>query len=119
MRIESERIPWRESAERLLERIPGIVSATIEGTQHSVFRVRVWYEPTWPVSQVLEAVRRCLIEDAKARIVATRFQAIVAQPDRRGERRPRFEGAPAPTPYRALSPDASIDRKSTRLNSSH
>ncbi|MEQ9401699.1 MAG: hypothetical protein RJQ04_21210 [Longimicrobiales bacterium] len=40
------RLPWHTPAERMLEGIPGVVSATIEGERHSVYEVRVWYEPT-------------------------------------------------------------------------
>jgi hypothetical protein len=92
---QAERLPWEESAERLLESVPGVVSAAIEGTQYSVSEVRVWYEPTWPLGQIIEAVRECLTRDAKARLAAARFHAVVAQPDRRLERRPRPHGASA------------------------
>ena len=91
---QSLRLSWRDSAQRLLESVPGAVSATIEGTQHSVSGVRVWYEPAWPVGQVMEAVQRCLTQEAKARLTATRFHAVVAHPDRRIERRPRPAVAP-------------------------
>ena len=85
---------WRESAELLLERIPGVVSASIEGSRDWVTAVRIWYEPDWPVRQVMAAVDECLIHEG-ARLAATRFDAVVAQPDRRAVRRPRADEAPA------------------------
>ena len=85
---------WRESAELLLERIPGVVSATIEGSHDWVTAVRIWYESTWPVRQVMAAVDECLIKEG-ARLAATRFEAVVAEPDRRAARRPRPERTPA------------------------
>ncbi|NJD20529.1 MAG: hypothetical protein FIA95_14760, partial [Gemmatimonadetes bacterium] len=74
--------------------MPGGVSAIIEGPRHSVSEVRVWYEPTWPVGQVIEAVHECLTKDVGARVGEARFHAVVAQPARRTERRAR----PAPEP---------------------
>ena len=103
----SPRLSWRESAERLLEGVPGVVSATIEGTQHSVSGVRVWYEPTWPVGQVMEAVHKCLTDEAKARLTATRFHAVVEHADRRLERRPRPARAPTPPAHLGSTPTAS------------
>ena len=84
-------LPWHEFAELLLQGVAGVVSATIEGSQHSVSEVRVWYEPTWPVGQVIEAVHECLTKEAKARLAVARFHAVVAQPDRRTESRARPE----------------------------
>jgi hypothetical protein len=84
------RLTWRKSAERLLEGIPGVVSATIEGSREAVREVRVWYEPTSPPARVMAAVDECLIE-LGARLAATRFHAVVAQPDRRATRRARPE----------------------------
>ena len=78
----------------LLERIPGVVSATIEGSHDWVTAVRIWYESTWPVRQVMAAVDECLIKEG-ARLAATRFEAVVAEPDRRAARRPRPEHTPA------------------------
>jgi hypothetical protein len=40
------RSPWHKSAESLVESIPGMISATIEGSRKWVSEVRVWYEPT-------------------------------------------------------------------------
>src|SRR5437868_4907507 len=85
--------PWNEAAERLLEALPGVVSARIEGTRDWVTDVRVWYEPTWPIDQVMAAVDHCLIGEG-ARLAATRFHATIAQPDRRAARRPRPEPLP-------------------------
>lgn len=87
-------LPRNESAELLLETVPGVVSATVEGSRHSVSEVRVWYEPTWPVGQVMNAVYECLTNRAKARLTAARFHAVVTQPDRRTTRRARPERSP-------------------------
>jgi hypothetical protein len=95
---------WRKSAERLLEAIPGVVSATIEGSRDAVSAVRVWYEPTWPAAQVMAAVDECLIKQG-ARLAATRFQAVVAQPDRRATRRERPDPAPEPAASPETPPD--------------
>ncbi len=77
-----------------MERIPGVVSATIEGSHDWVTAVRIWYEPTWPVQQVMAAVDECLIKEG-ARLAVTRFDAVVTKPDRRAARRPRLERTPA------------------------
>jgi len=93
MQSASERrslgLPWHEFAELLLQGVPGVVSATIEGGQHSVSEVRVWYEPTWPVGEVIDAVHECLTKEARARLAVARFHAVVAVPDRRAEQRAR------------------------------
>lgn len=90
------RPPWNASVEALLETIPGVVTARIEGTRDWVTEVRVWYEPAWPAAQVMAAVDTRLIEEG-ARLASTQFHAVVAQPDRRGARRARQpEEAPAP-----------------------
>jgi hypothetical protein len=92
---------WCESAERLLERIPGVVSARIEGSRDWVTAVRVWYEPNRSVAQVMAAVDECLIKEG-ARLAATQFDAVVAQPDRRTVPRPR----PQVTPQAPAAPAA-------------
>ncbi len=112
MKSASERrgpsLPWNESAELLLETVPGVVSATIEGSRHSVSEVRVWYEPTWPVGQVMDAVYECLTNEAKAHLAAARFHAVVTQPDRRTTRRARPERAPTTSDGRESSHDTPL-----------
>ena len=83
---------WNEVAEQLLESIPGVVSATVEGSREWVSEVRVWYEPTWAADQVMAAVDSRLIQEG-ARLAATQFHAVVAHPDRRAARRARPERA--------------------------
>lgn len=80
---------WRESAETLLEKIPGVVSARVQGAREAVSEVRVWYEPTWPVGQVIDAVHRCLSHEVEAHVGAAKFHAVVALPDRRAQPRVR------------------------------
>jgi len=87
--LQTPRLHWHDTAEALLENIPGVVSATIQGPPDDVAEVRVWYEPTWSVGQVIEAVHDCLTRKAGARLGAARFHAVVANPDRRAGRRPR------------------------------
>jgi hypothetical protein len=101
------RLPWHESARLLLESIPGVISATIEGPREAVSEVRVWYEPTWPVAQVMADVDECLVKEG-ARLADTRFYAVVAQPDRRAARRARPAGAPSTSADAATSPDGSL-----------
>lgn len=112
MMSESERrsphLSWHESAELLLESVPGVVSATIEGERHSVSEVRVWYEPTWPVGQVVDAVHQCLTREANARLAAAKFHAVVAQPDRRTEHRNRPSSVPTTSAGWDRSPDAPL-----------
>jgi hypothetical protein len=112
MTSESDRpgapLAWHEYAALLLETVPGVVSASVAGTRQSVTEVRVWYEPTWPLDQVLHAVYRCLAKEAKAHLAATRFRAVVARPDRRTARRARPERAPAATNAPGISPEAPL-----------
>jgi hypothetical protein len=87
-----------------------------------VAEVRVWYEPTWPVAQVMAAVDESLIRQG-ARLAATRFHAVVAHPDRRATRRARPERAataaeahaPAPAPAPAPTPEATAPDTYLRL----
>lgn len=102
------RLPWHDTAEAMLERIPGVVSAAIEGLPHSVSEVRVWYEPTWAVGQIIEAVHDCLTREAGARLAATRVHAVVAQPDRRVERRTRPSRQPGADDAWAGAPDTPL-----------
>lgn len=107
-KLRSLRLPWHESAELLLESVPGVISATIEGEQHSVSEVRVWYEPTWPVGQVIDAVRECLSKEANASLTAARFHAVVAEPDRRAQRRALLGRVPTTPDERGGSLDAPL-----------
>lgn len=106
--LSGVRLPWHRSAELLLESVPGVVCATIEGRRGSVAAVKVWYEPSQQVGLVIDAVRECLVRDARARLSATKFQAIVAQPDRRAQRRARPDGATTPPPGWGTSPGAPL-----------
>jgi hypothetical protein len=101
------RLPWHESARLLLESIPGVISATIEGPREAVSEVRVWYEPTWPVAQVMAAVDECLVKEG-ARLADTRFYAVLAQPDRRAARRARPARAVSTSAEPVTSPGASL-----------
>lgn len=84
-------LPSQEEVVRLIHQVPGIVSVAMEGPHWAISEIRVWYEPTWPVGEVVQKVRACLA-GAPARLAVARVRAVVAEPERRARPRARPEG---------------------------
>ena len=55
---------WRRGAERRLETLPGVLSASLEGDLDRATEVRLRVEEDAPVSEILDAVRAALEENA-------------------------------------------------------
>ena len=89
--IIDEATTWPRAAERLLESIPGVTSASLVGSRQAVEEVRLLYEPGRPVGEILDAVRTFLETGANARLTQTRFHIAVAPPT---EGHPRRWGTP-------------------------
>jgi len=65
-------------AERLLETLPGVVSASLEGDLANAAEVRLLIEDNQPPSQTLEAVRSALQADTDERPLGALFRIQVA-----------------------------------------
>jgi len=82
-----ESATWPDDAERLLESVPGVASASLVGDQQAVKEVRLLYEPGRPVGEILDAVRTTLEQGINARLSRARFHVAVAPPTEAPPRR--------------------------------
>ena len=69
---------WMRGAERLLETLPGALSASLEGDLANATEVRLLIEENQPLSQTLEAVRSALQANTDERPLGALFRIQVA-----------------------------------------
>lgn len=85
---------WPDAAERLLESVPGVASASLVGDQQAVEEVHLVYEPDRPVGEILDAVHTTLEHSVNARLSQARVHMAIARP---AVARPRRWGPPVRT----------------------
>ena len=101
-------------AERLLETLPGVLSASLEGDLANATEVRLLIEENQPLSQTLEAVRSALQANTDERPLGALFRIQVASV---GDEVPLIRDRPHEEPAGA-SPDTPESGGISLINSS-